>query len=313
MNILFLDNINLDSEEWITLNKSSDINILPFRYSESIDPEYYSVVDLIVSRYSNLSAKMLSKFKNLKFVVLASVTYRWVDLQYCRQNAITVCNCPTYNTSSTANFAISQALSLLSYTQIFYSIRNSGNGIWHMGGTQRSDISGKVAVVIGKGNIGSKIEARLNVFEVQTFSFNSKSSIKEIEHSLSFADIVFIAVPLTKNTKNYFSSERLSLLKKGCILVSISPGEVIDEESLYNCLKDKKIGGAVLDSFQGEPFDEPSNMFLEFSKLKNVFTTQHVAWNTDYSEKMLQIELSKTVESCLSGLPINVVREVSEE
>jgi phosphoglycerate dehydrogenase-like enzyme len=176
-----------------------------------------------------------------------------------------------------------------------------------MGGTQRSDISGKFAVIIGKGNIGSKIESRLKVFEAQTLSFNSKSSIKNIEQSLSLADIVFLTVPLTKYTKNYFNRERLSMLKKSCILVSISPGEVIDEKSLYKCLKDKKIGGAVLDSFKGEPFDEPSSMFLELSRLKNVFTKQHVAWNTDYSEQMLQIELSRTIESCLSECPINVV------
>ena len=94
------------------------------------------------------------------------------------------------------------------------------------------------------------------------------------------------------------------MMKPDALLVNTSRGGVIDEEALYQALKEHKIGGAALDVLDREPFDTSSPLF----NLDNVIFTPHLAafsadfeknfWNYSVAKLLaLQNELSGT-ESC---------------
>ena len=78
-----------------------------------------------------------------------------------------------------------------------------------------------------------------------------------IERIISEADIITLHVPLTTSgydrTHHLFDSERLSQLKSECILINTSRGEVVDNKALRSILSANRMGGAVLDVWEGEP------------------------------------------------------------
>jgi phosphoglycerate dehydrogenase-like enzyme len=65
--------------------------------------------------------------------------------------------------------------------------------------------------------------------------------------------------------------EDFKLMKRGVILVNLSRGGMINEESLYKALLSGQIAGAGLDVFEKEPYD---GKLCEF---QNVILTPHSA------------------------------------
>ncbi len=62
-----------------------------------VDPDWYNW---------DINANHLSKIKKLKAVCLSTTAYDWIDLDYCKENNIIVCNIPKYSTDSVAEYAI---------------------------------------------------------------------------------------------------------------------------------------------------------------------------------------------------------------
>ncbi|MFX1575097.1 MAG: NAD(P)-dependent oxidoreductase [Promethearchaeota archaeon] len=115
--------------------------------------------------------------------------------------------------------------------------------------------------LLGYGAINQKVHRFLSGFDVE-FSIlrkhwekqeeNLSSNIKKYKFSqlnefLEYVDTLLIAIPLTSLTKKIIAKKELKLLGSQGLLVNVSRGDIIDEESLYQCLKDKIIQGAAID------------------------------------------------------------------
>ncbi|MFW9992823.1 MAG: NAD(P)-dependent oxidoreductase [Candidatus Odinarchaeota archaeon] len=70
---------------------------------------------------------------------------------------------------------------------------------------------------------------------------------KNLLSTLSRADVVIIALPLTLQTRALLGERELGLMKPSALVVNIARGDIIVEEPLYNDLKANKILGAGLD------------------------------------------------------------------
>jgi phosphoglycerate dehydrogenase-like enzyme len=80
------------------------------------------------------------------------------------------------------------------------------------------------------------------------------------------------------------------MMKPDALLVNTSRGGVIDEEALYQALKEHKIGGAALDVLDREPFDTSSPLF----KLDNVIFTPHLAaFSADFEKNFWDYSAAK--------------------
>jgi phosphoglycerate dehydrogenase-like enzyme len=103
---------------------------------------------------------------------------------------------------------------------------------------------------------------------------------------------------------------RLNLLKKTAILVNVGRGAVTDQNVLIELLKNKKIRGAGLDVFDGEPLTGiPSDTIVELAKLPNVVATPHIAYNTEEINDKQGAEILVNLQSCIAGEPVNVVKQ----
>jgi D-3-phosphoglycerate dehydrogenase len=88
-------------------------------------------------------------------------------------------------------------------------------------------------------------------------------------------------------------------MKPKAFIVNCARGEVIDEDALYEALKEKRIAGAALDVFSKEPpFD--SKLF----ELDNVIFTPHLGASTEEAQLNVAIEIAHCIKDALLGKAI---------
>ena len=99
-----------------------------------------------------------------------------------------------------------------------------------------------------------------------------------LDELLRQADFVSIHCPLTKRTQNLIGGRELSLMKPDAYLINTARGGIVDEDALYDALKNRRIAGAALDCFANEPVIAPHR----FGELDNVLLAPHsIAWTDE--------------------------------
>jgi phosphoglycerate dehydrogenase-like enzyme len=144
-------------------------------------------------------------------------------------------------------------------------------------------IAGKTVAVIGVGSIGKAVAARamalgLTVLGVSRHGkaipeVHEMFAVGDIDQVLPRADFIFVVTPLTVETENLLSRERLGLLKHGAGLVNIGRAQVVDYDALAEKLEDGSISGAILDVFDQEPLPPDSR----FWNVPNLIVAPHIS------------------------------------
>mgnify|MGYP006093067947 CR=1 FL=1 len=144
-------------------------------------------------------------------------------------------------------------------------------------------IAGKNIVLIGTGSLGSAMAKLVAPLGANIIGVNKKGkpvegcskiiTIEKLDMVLPDADILYLALPETKETKNLISKKRLNLLKPSCGIVNIGRQSVLDYETLCKKLKKKEIAGAILDVFTPEPIQKTSKLW----HTPNLIITPHVS------------------------------------
>jgi glyoxylate reductase len=92
---------------------------------------------------------------------------------------------------------------------------------------------------------------------------------------LAESDLVTLHTPLTKETENLISRERIARMKQGVVVVNTSRGPVVDDAALAEALASGRVGAAGLDVFRDEPQVPAAYLGLE-----NVVLTPHIGSGT---------------------------------
>ncbi len=219
-----------------------------------------------------LGAKKIdyTQFPKIKVVYRFGVGAENVDFDYLKSRNIPVVfpspKAKNILFEATANFTVYGILKL------YYQNACGDVATWKK--QQRAFEGDQRALVIGTGNIGAKVAAKLkSFFTVDTFdALNNKP--EELKALIEKADIITIHVPATSETKNLFNAERLAWIKDNAIIANTARGELFDEEALYQKLKTSNCR-AFFDVFWQEPY---------LGKLKELpadkfFMTPHTASN----------------------------------
>ena len=110
-------------------------------------------------------------------------------------------------------------------------------------------------------------------------------------------DIISIHCPYTPETFHLLSKNKIKLLKKNCIVINTSRGEIIDEEALAEAFE-KRIGGAGLDVFEHEP-----QITQKLFEAENVVLLPHISSATKESRVAMGDRVFKNIDYFLQGKP----------
>ena len=158
-------------------------------------------------------------------------------------------------------------------------------------------IAGKTIVVVGTGSLGSSMIKLVSPLGANIIGVNRKGGavegcvkvikIDKIDSVLPEADILYLALPETPETKNLINRQRLDLLKSSCGIVNIGRQSAMDYEALCEKLNKKEIAGAILDVFSSEPIDANSKLW----NVPNLVITPHVSSDDDGSYVKMTLDL----------------------
>jgi phosphoglycerate dehydrogenase-like enzyme len=254
----------------------------PEFYAAAADAEYF----LGLAR--TMGTEFFRSAPKLKLVQLLSAGYDRVDIEAARKAGVPVANNGGANAIAVAEHTILLMLAVLKQLVRFHLDVVAGR--WRPPASSESpvyELSGRVVGVVGLGNIGKKVARRAAAFDarVQYYDIVRLSEAEEdalgvrfvlLSELLRTSDIVSLHVPLTDATRKMIGPRELGLMKPGAILVNTCRGPVVDEEALYQALKDRRLGGAGLDVLVDEPPPKDHPLF----SLPSVTLTPHSAGPT---------------------------------
>lgn len=158
-------------------------------------------------------------------------------------------------------------------------------------------IAGKNIVLIGTGSLGSSMAKLVAPLGANIIGVNKKGksvegcskiiTIDKLDSVLPIADILYLALPETPETKNLIDKRRLDLLKSTCGIVNIGRQSALDYEVLCDKLENNDLAGAILDVFNPEPIDKNSRLW----NTKNLIITPHVSSDDNGNYVKLTLEL----------------------
>ena len=158
-------------------------------------------------------------------------------------------------------------------------------------------IAGKNIVLIGTGSLGSSMAKLVAPLGANIIGVNKKGksvegcskiiTIDKLDSILPNADILYLALPETPETKNLIDKRRLDLLKSTCGIVNIGRQSALDYEVLCDKLENNDLAGAILDVFNPEPIDKNSRLW----NIKNLIITPHVSSDDNGNYVKLTLEL----------------------
>ena len=177
-------------------------------------------------------------------------------------------------------------------------------------------IAGKTLLVIGVGSIGAAVARRCRSLGMHVIgvtrhgrpldAVDEMHTVARLDDLLPRADFVFLAAPLTPETRNLLDARRQALMKRGAGVVNVGRAATVDYEALAANLRSGHLSGAVLDVFDPEPLPSGSPLW----GVPNLVVTPHVSADDGDSYVPITLELVfRNLERLLEGGPfVNVVR-----
>ncbi|HRU73848.1 MAG TPA: 2-hydroxyacid dehydrogenase [Caldisericia bacterium] len=289
MKVLFFQNPPKNWEELLNKAKEEENfkGEIDFYFNNEMD-KVINDVEVIIGGVSD--GDIIKKAKNLKLIQSPYAGVDPIPFDVIREKGILVSNAHE-NALSVAEhgFALMLALS----KSLIVHDRELRKSVWHgwLANEPNFEIYGKTLGIIGLGSIGREMAKRAKAFGMKVVG-TKKDINKDIDKLKDYVDeiypmekidevikkslFIFLSVPLTKETENLISEKELSLMKDK-YLINISRGRVVNEEALYNALKNGILKGAAIDVWYVYPKSGEKSYPSKypFHELDNIIMTPH--------------------------------------
>lgn len=253
----------------------------------------------IIAGTEKITENIMTNAPSLKIISRYGVGMDNVDLSVAKQKGILVYNTPETPAIAVAELTLSLILNLLK--KVGKLDRNIRSDKWkaEIGNL----LTGKTIGIVGCGRIGKKLVELLQPFDVNILIYEVKPDEKivlkyklnvvSLDELISQSDIISLHLPSSFQTDKIIDKTKLEKMKKNAILINTARGSLLDEEALFEVLKNEKISGAAIDAFQNEPYKG------KLTELDNIILTPHIGTAT--VETRIEME-KEAVNKMINGL-----------
>ena len=283
----------LDSE-----TVGDDISLEPIRrlgeltvYRHTTPEEVFDRVkdcEVLITNKVVMGKAQIDAAPRLELICEAATGIDNIDAEYARGRGVEVRNVKGYSTESVAQTTFLHILSLVEHCGYFDRYIKSGaygaSGCFTEVSTPFYELKGKKLGIIGLGNIGSRVAEIARAFGMEV-AYHPTSGIAHselypalsLEQLLSQSDIVTIHAPKNERTNGLIDYARLSMMKRGGIIINMGRGGIIVEKDLARALDEGLIAGAGTDVFTTEPLpaDHP---YMKMKHPERILLSPHIAW-----------------------------------
>lgn len=320
MKIVVLDagTLGFPDSEWDEIRATAE----DFQSYHSTDHNRDSVIerchkaDCILTNKVPLSAEILAALPDLKLISTLATGYNIIDTKAAAKHGIVVCNVPAYSTAAVAQHTLALIFAMTNKVAEHSDSVHQGDWVksehfsyWLH---ELPELDGEVAGIIGWGEIARKVAGVLNALGMRIWVYTRTQrnipdwkgfAFKDLDDLCCEARIISIHCPLTAQTKNMFSKERMLAMREDAYLVNTARGGIVDESALASVLKSGHLSGVALDVIEKEPMSAESLL----PGLPRLVVTPHLAWASPESRQRLLKITARNIKSFKKGHPQNEV------
>lgn len=307
----FDDSVLICDEVDPILNKILEDNGLKISYEPEITPEQiiekisnFNIV--IVRSRTTITKEMIDKADNCKIIARVGVGLDNVDQVAAKAKNIRVINAVEGAMNAVAELVLGLMLSLARQTA--RGDRAIRNGQWLKKELKGTELRGKYLGIIGLGNIGKRLgrlarALNMNIIGYDVIPIDEEFSKEvglmkaDLGTLLQSSDYISIHVPLLDSTHHLLDAQKMSTMKNTAKIINTSRGGVVDEDALYDALKNGKLGGAALDVFEKEPA-----IGTKLAELDNVILTPHIGAQTKEAQSLAANVIAEKIIQILRGV-----------
>src|SRR5215469_3601909 len=184
------------------------------------------------------------------------------------------------------------------------------------------EVLGRTIGIVGYGRIGREVAERATGLRCRVLAAN-RDPIKEpapaetvfplaeLDRMLPQCDTVLISCGLGPETRGLIDARCLALFRPGALLINVARAAIVDEDALYDALKDDRLGGAALDVWwqyptAASPERRPSRR--PFHELPNVLITPHSSSSSEATADRRWSAVAANLDRFARGEPLeNIV------
>ena len=248
----------------------------------------------------------------LRLVGICRNAFNQVDVDAATERGILVVHTPARNAIAVAELTVALMLALARHLAPAHRLVTEGrwsDPVEAYLAFQGRELAGSVIGVIGLGHIGREVANRLRALEARVLvhdpyvprrRLEALGSVPvELADLMRRSDFVTIHATLTEASEGLVSEAMLRLMKPDAYLVNTGSAAVVDSAALVRCLEERRIAGAALDVFEGQPLPASS----PYLKLDNVILTPHIGGATRETVVRHSRMITEDIERFLRGLP----------
>ena len=245
----------------IFAERGCEVDVKPGMDADALKAVIGGYDGLAIRSSTTVTADILDAADRLKVIGRAGIGVDNVDIPAASGRGVVVMNTPFGNSITTAEHAIALMMALA--RQIPEANASTQAGEWAKSRFMGIEVTGKTLGLIGAGNIGGIVASRAHGLKMKVVAYDpfltEERAVElgvekvDLDTLLSRADFVTLHTPLTDETRNILSRERLESAKPGIRIVNCARGGLIDEAALKDGLESGHIAGAALDVFAEEP------------------------------------------------------------
>ena len=235
-----------------------------------------------------------------------------IDLELATRKGIPVFHTPGRNADAVADLTLAFMLMLPRHLpQVAETFQGGGPAFERTGDFLEMynrftgvELGGQTVGLVALGAVGREVAARLRAFKARVLAYDpyvrqppEGVELTGLEELLRASDFVSLHAPVTAETQNLVSRERLALMKPSAYFINTARAALTDEDALYEMLVAGRLAGAALDVLQNEPL-QGGNRFLS---LPNVIVTPHLGGATHDVVRHQSDIVVDAIESYLRG------------
>ena len=221
--------------------------------------------DVLIMRVDPaINKEILDAAKNLKVIGVCSVGLNHIDMDYAKEKGIQVFNAPGLNGNAVAELTISKMLDRARGTRAANNdVKVNKN--WNKYAFVGRELRGRTLGVLGFGRIGQRVGELGRAFKMDIVAYDpylpaevfvqQQAKSVSIEELLKVSDFISIHLPLTPETKDLVSAKQIAFMKKDAVVLNMSRGGIVNEEDVYEALKNGNLGGYGTDVMVNELAD----------------------------------------------------------
>ena len=194
-------------------------------------------------------------------------------------------------------------------------------GEWHYfagrPGALRTELGAQTLGLLGFGHIAQTLAHRAKAFgmrvvvanrsPVQSPNVDQSFQLHDLHAFMGSCDALVVTLPLTDTTRSLVDAKALACMRPHAVIVNVGRGAIIDESALFHALQQRRIAGAIIDTWYQYPTSETATCApsqFDFASLSNVLMTPHMSGWTEGTVQRRKQTIADNINRLAEGLPL---------